>query len=87
MKDGKVARAAYGPAGVKAANEATAYADNAILRAARAQGATYVSTYGVFKGADGRTDPTPLLAADGDHPNARGHQVIAQALARALPTG
>jgi acyl-CoA thioesterase-1 len=87
MKDGNVARAAYGPAGVKASNEATAYANNAILRAARAKGATYVSTYGVFKGADGKTDPTPLLAADGDHPNARGHQRIAQALARALPTG
>jgi lysophospholipase L1-like esterase len=87
MKDGKVARAAYGSAGVKAANQATTYANRAILRAARAKGATYVSTYVVFKGADGKTDPTSLLAADGDHPNARGHQRIAQALARVLPNG
>jgi lysophospholipase L1-like esterase len=87
MKDGKVARAAYGPAGVKASNEATTYANNAILGAARATGATYVSTLPVFKGADGRTDPTSLLAADGDHPNARGHQLIAQALLGALPQG
>ena len=46
-----------------------------------------MSTYVVFKGADGKTDPTSLLAADGDHPNARGHQRIAQALARVLPNG
>jgi len=87
MKDGKVARAAYGPAGVKAANQATAYANKAILLAARATGATYLPTYAVFKGVDGKTDPTSLLAADGDHPNARGHQRIAQALARVLPNG
>ena len=87
MKDGKVARAAYGPAGVRAANQATAYANRAIRLAARARGATYLSTYAVFKGVDGKTDPTSLLAADGDHPNARGHQRIAQALARVLPNG
>ena len=39
-----------------------------------------MSTYVMFKGTDGKTDPTPLLAADGDHPSARGHQRIAQAL-------
>ena len=72
---------------MKAANQATAYANKAILRAARAKGATYVSTYVVFRGADGKADPTSLLAADGDHPNARGDQRIAQALARALPNG
>ena len=64
-----------------------AYANKPILRAARAKGATYVSTYAVFKGADGKTGPTSLLAADGDHPNARGHQRIAQVLARVLPNG
>jgi lysophospholipase L1-like esterase len=87
MKDGKVARTAYGPAGVKASDEATTYANNAILGAARATGATYVPTYPVFKGANGRTDPTSLLAPDGDHPNARGHRLIAQALLGALPRG
>jgi acyl-CoA thioesterase-1 len=72
---------------VKASEEATAYANNAVLGAARATGATYVSTSSVFKGANGRTDPTSLLAADGDHPNARGHQLIAQAPLGALPKG
>jgi acyl-CoA thioesterase-1 len=72
---------------VKASDEATTYANNAILGAARATGATYVPTYPVFKGANGRTDPTSLLAPDGDHPNALGHRLIAQALLGALPRG
>jgi lysophospholipase L1-like esterase len=46
-----------------------------------------VPTYTVFKGANGRTDPTSLLAPDGDHPNALGHRLIAQALLGALPKG
>lgn len=41
-----------------------------------------VDLYAPFKGA-GDTDPTALLAADGDHPDAAGHQLIAQTLAKA----
>jgi lysophospholipase L1-like esterase len=39
--------------------------------------------YTPFKG-QGQVDCTPLLAADGDHPNARGHQVLAAAVLAAL---
>ena len=45
---------------------------------------TYVDIYTPFKGADGSTDDTALLADDGDHPNAAGHQLIATALLAAL---
>ena len=40
-----------------------------------------------FKGDDRDQDPTALLAPDGDHPNAAGHQAIADALYAALPSG
>ena len=36
--------------------------------------------YAAFKGEHAERDPTNLLAADGDHPNAAGHRLIAQAL-------
>jgi lysophospholipase L1-like esterase len=55
--------------------------------AARATGALYVSTYTAFKGPAGTNDPTGLLAADGDHPNAAGHQLIARTIYTVLPSG
>jgi lysophospholipase L1-like esterase len=48
---------------------------------------TYVSTYKPFKGANGTNNPTRLLASDGDHPNARGHALIAAVLYGAAPQG
>jgi lysophospholipase L1-like esterase len=51
-----------------------------IQAASVAVGATYVDLYQPFRGASGSDDPTALLADDGDHPDARGHQVIADAL-------
>lgn len=50
-----------------------------IARAARDAGAIYIDGYRPFKGA-GTADCTRLLAADGDHPNATGHQVLARAV-------
>ncbi|WP_436532985.1 SGNH/GDSL hydrolase family protein [Actinoplanes sp. HUAS TT8] len=80
VEDGAVGLADYGPDGVRSADSATRYG-NAALRAAAAQsGATYVSTVPAFKGADRSRDPTALLAADGDHPNAAGHEAIAEAV-------
>lgn len=84
VRDGQVGAASYGPDGVRAAAAATAVANNALHAAADATGATYVPTGVVFHGPDGRQDPTSLLAADGDHPDAEGHARIALALRSAL---
>jgi lysophospholipase L1-like esterase len=56
----------------------------AACAAARRAGATCVSLYAPFKG-DGSKNPTTLLAADGDHPNSTGHQVIASTLLASTP--
>jgi len=79
-EDGSVGRAAYGADGMAKADRATAYADTALQQAAADTGAHYVATLAAFRGPGGGLDPTPLLAADGDHPNAAGHDRIAQAL-------
>ncbi|WP_412734381.1 SGNH/GDSL hydrolase family protein [Krasilnikovia sp. MM14-A1259] len=55
-----------------------------IAAAAQARGATYVDLLTAFKGASGTKDDTPLLADDGDHPNAAGHAKIAEALESVL---
>jgi lysophospholipase L1-like esterase len=87
MKDGAVGRRTYGAWGMRKADRATADANAALRNAATTTHATYVSTYRAFKGPNGTTDPTPLLASDGDHPNSRGHGVIAQAFFAAAPNG
>jgi len=87
MKDGRVGLRTYGAWGERKADQATTYANEALWKAVSATHATWVSTYKPFKGADGNMDPTPLLATDGDHPNARGHGVIARAFFRAAPNG
>jgi len=79
-EDGSVGRAAYGADGMAKADRATAYANTALQQAAADTGAHYVATLAAFRGPGGGLDPTPLLAADGDHPNAAGHDRIAQAL-------
>jgi acyl-CoA thioesterase-1 len=75
--DGKVAAAQYGPAGMRAAAAATEVVNNALQAAAVRTRATYVPTEAAFPGDDGTHDPTGLLAADGDHPNAAGQAAIA----------
>lgn len=87
FRDGKVGLVTRGPAGMASANEATAHANRALLEAATSTDAQYVDVSSAFKGNDGKTDPTPLLAFDGDHPNARGHRVLATTLYAALPNG
>ena len=83
--DGKVGAARYGPGGVRDATDATGAINQALRNAASATGATYVSTLPAFHGQDGTHDPTDLLAPDGDHPNAAGHQAIADAVDAAEP--
>lgn len=87
VKDGRVGRLAYGAWGVQKAAQATTYADRALGWAAHDAGAILVSTYVPFKGVHGTIDPTSLLASDGDHPNARGHAVIARAFYRFAVSG
>ena len=79
--DGQVGQETYGPDGVKAAAQATAMINNALQVAASTNAeAEYVSTEPAFHGDDGSHDPTDLLAADGDHPNAAGQAAIAALL-------
>jgi acyl-CoA thioesterase-1 len=78
VQDGDAAE--FGPGEDVEAAIATDDTNRALEAAAEAGGAAFVPTYPLFKGADGRSDPTGLLAADGDHPNAAGHDVIAAAI-------
>jgi lysophospholipase L1-like esterase len=82
FEDGAVARQDYSAA-FRGDSDALTRRLNDTLRAVCATTrAQYVDLYGPFK-TDGDGDDTALLAADGDHPNAAGHRVIARALAGA----
>lgn len=86
-EDGAVARRQYDVTTEEAAAAATVSVNAALAVAARAAGATYLSTYTAFKGADGKKDPTGLLGADGDHPNSVGNALIAATLSAVFPEG
>ncbi len=80
FEDGDVAQRSKSARG-RATSDALTSATNLVIhRVAEAQHATYVDLYTPFRSDDGSGDPTGLLAADGDHPNAAGHAVIARAL-------
>ena len=85
--DGDVARDSDGPAYLRWSDEITRAFNDRICTAARNAGATCVDLYAPFKG-DGSLNPTAWLAADGDHPNAAGNQLISSALleATSLPS-
>ena len=83
VEDGDVGRSDYGDDGVAEAAAATKLCNEALRRAAR--GALYLDTTTALKGDSGEQDPTDLLAADGDHPNAAGHRAIAAAAYAILP--
>lgn len=54
---------------------------NAVIsQVAASHGVGYVGLSRAFRGPTGQTDDTDLLAADGNHPNAAGHRLIAQQL-------
>ncbi|WP_285683349.1 SGNH/GDSL hydrolase family protein [Actinoplanes sp. NBRC 103695] len=79
VRDGAAAQGAYTADQVARAAALTDACNEALRQAAADTGAVFVDTRRLFKGADGSGDPTALLAADGDHPNAAGHELIAQA--------
>ena len=72
---------AKGPDYERAADSVTARVDETIHSVASETSSTYVDLRTAFRGPDGNWDETHLLASDGDHPNAEGHQRIAQAIA------
>ena len=85
FEDGDVADGDYGPRFAQWSDTVTAQANSAICTAALQVHATCVDLYRSFNGAGGK-DPTPLLADDGDHPNAAGHALIARDLLAATPS-
>jgi lysophospholipase L1-like esterase len=85
FEDGDVADDLRGPGFATWSDTVTVQANRAICAAARTAGDVCVDLYAPFLDADGSRNPTPLLAPDGDHPNAAGHEVIARALLAATP--
>ena len=83
--DGDIARASDGSAYLRWSDELTRAVNRRICSVARNAGALCVDLYAPFKG-DGSRNPTALLAADGDHPNAAGNQLIASTLLAATAT-
>lgn len=76
--------AAQGQAYVDAAAAVTGQVNAAIRQVAADTGSTYVDVRAAFKGTDYANDETAYLAPDGDHPNARGHALIARAVVDAV---
>jgi lysophospholipase L1-like esterase len=85
FQDGDVGSAENGGDFQNWSDQLTRAESNSVCSAARAAGATCVSLYSPFKG-NGSKNPTALLAADGDHPNAAGHQLIASTLLTNTPS-
>jgi lysophospholipase L1-like esterase len=84
FEDGDVARRSFGDSGLPAALQLTRRANAVISSVSGAAGARYVDLFKPFE-RSGR-DVTALMAPDGDHPDAAGHELIARAvLAAGLP--
>jgi lysophospholipase L1-like esterase len=84
FQDGDVGTAENGVSFQKWSDVLTRAESTVVCDAAQRAGASCVSLYAAFKG-NGSRNPTTLLAADGDHPNALGHQVIASRLLASTP--
>ena len=71
--------AAKGEAYVAAAEQVTDDVNASIKSVAGSSGSAYVDLRAAFKGPDYAYDETQYLSNDGDHPNAAGHEQIADA--------
>lgn len=81
-----VVGARKGAAYVANSDALTRAVNQTIAQTAAAAGELYLDTQDLFRNThDG--DDTTLLAADGDHPNAAGHALIARALVTELRAG
>jgi len=78
FEDGDVARQAYGTTGLRASLRLTRRVNKVIHRVTDAAGDRYVNLFRPFE-REGR-DVTALMASDGNHPDARGHRLIAHLL-------
>ena len=78
FQDGDVARNAVGESGLQASLDLTRRANAVISSVSDQDGVRYVDLYAPFE-ESGR-NVTSLMADDGDHPNAAGHQLIAHTL-------
>jgi lysophospholipase L1-like esterase len=78
FQDGEVARRAFGEHGLQASLQLTRRANNVISSVSAGAGTRYVDLYRPFEHS-GR-DVTSLMAADGDHPDGAGHDLIARTL-------
>lgn len=83
-QDGQVARS-MGAEFVQVSHLVTAMVNQGLQQAATSHGALFVDLAKAFTAAG--PDDTGLLAADGDHPNAAGHQLIADVLTQAVLAG
>lgn len=75
---------AQGQVYVDAATAVTASVNDTIHAISETNGLIYVDLRTVFRGTDDAWDETHLLAPDGDHPNAAGHERVAEAIALAV---
>lgn len=78
FEDGDVARDAFGEEGLRKSLHLTGRANRVIRSVSAAAGARYVDLSRPFEQSE--KDVTSLLAADGDHPDAAGHDLIARTL-------
>ena len=78
--------AAKGQEYVDAAAAVTHQLNTVIQETAAASASAYVDLRAAFKGPDYSYDETHYLESDGDHPNAAGHQLIAEAVVAVVST-
>ncbi|GAA2745095.1 hypothetical protein GCM10009868_25330 [Terrabacter aerolatus] len=83
--DGQVGRR-LGEAFVLGSDELTRLVNTTVDQVATATGSVYVDAYTPLKGVSGTRDPTADLLDDGDHPNATGHVLLANAVLDELRT-
>lgn len=83
FRDGSVG-AAQGATYVAASDSLTRWVNDLVRQVAQSSGASYADAFTPFKGADGDSDDTSYLSDDGDHPNANGHDVLANAVVAAV---